>query len=123
MKKFNYPSSNYVVVESILLAEALEVITLNQRGAVVVVNDKGILLGILSDGDVRRALLRGATLATPVSKLINLNVISLSNKESLKDRSKEIFETKTVVNIIPVVDSRNKVVDIIVRNPGVRKES
>jgi len=106
-----------------LLAEALEVITLNQRGAVVVVNDKGILLGILSDGDVRRALLRGATLATPVSKLINLNVISLSNKESLKDRSKEIFETKTVVNIIPVVDSRNKVVDIIVRNPGVRKES
>ena len=106
-----------------MLAEALEVVTLNQRGAVVVANDKGILRGILSDGDIRRALLRGATLVTPISKLINLNVISLSNKESLKDRSKEIFETKTVVNIIPVVDSRNKVVDIIVRNPGVRKES
>ena len=123
MKKFDYQSSNYVVVESILLAEALEVVTLNQRGAVVVANDKGILRGILSDGDIRRALLRGATLVTPISKLINLNVISLSNKESLKDRSKEIFEAKTVVNIIPIVDSKNKVVDIIVRNPGVRKES
>ena len=100
----------------------MELITLNQRGAIVVASDKGTLLGILSDGDIRRALLRHATLMTPLSKLINPNVISLSNKEDCEDRSKEIFETKTVVNIIPVVDKDNKIVDVIIRNPGVRKD-
>ena len=122
MKKFNYRKSNYVVVENVSLEEAMEVVTINQRGAVVVVNSKGTLLGILSDGDTRRALLRGATLMTPVSKLINLNAISLSSKANVSKLSEEIFRTNTVVNIIPVVDGKNNVVNIVVRNPNVRKE-
>ena len=122
MTKFNCQNSNYVVTEDISLEGAMEAITLNQRGAVIVVNEKETLLGILSDGDIRRALLRHATLITPLSKLINPNVVSISEKEDHENRTKEIFETKTVVNIIPVVDDKNRVIDIIVRNPGVRKE-
>ena len=119
--KFNYQNSNYIVTENVSLGEAMEVITLNQRGSVVVSSDKGVLLGVLSDGDIRRALLRHATLITPISKLFNPNVISLSNKEDCEVRSKEIFQTKAAVNMIPVVDKYNKLTDVIVRNPGVRK--
>jgi len=122
MTKFDYQNSSYVVMENTSLEEAMEAITLNQRGAVVVVNKKGTLLGILSDGDIRRALLRHATLITPVSKVLNMNVASISNGKNIGATSEEIFNSQTVVNIIPVVDGKNKVIDIIVRNPGVRKE-
>src|SRR3989344_5199258 len=122
MTKFDYQNSSYVVMENTSLEEAMEAITLNQRGAVVVVNKKGTLLGILSDGDIRRALLRHATLITPVSKVLNMNVASISNWKNIGATSEEIFNSQTVVNIIPVVDGKNKVIDIIVRNPGVRKE-
>lgn len=122
MTKFNYKNSNYVVIENVSLKDAMQIITVNQRGSVIVVNNNGTLLGILSDGDTRRALLRGATLMTPISKLVNLNVIGLSDKDNIKKLSEEIFKTNTVVNIIPVVDNKNGVVDVIVRNPGVRKD-
>src|SRR3989344_7610856 len=111
MTKFNYRNSSYVVMEDASLERAMEAITLNQRGAVAVVNNKGMLMGILSDGDIRRTLLRGATLIAPVSKLINLNVISLSGKDDIKRLSEEIFGTNTAVNLIPVVDSKNNVID------------
>ena len=63
-----------------------------------------------------------ATLITPVSKVLNMNVASISNGKNIGATSEEIFNSQTVVNIIPVVDGKNKVIDIIVRNPGVRKE-
>src|SRR5260370_14647001 len=37
----------------------------------LVVNETGHLLGTVTDGDVRRALLRGATLETPVREVMN----------------------------------------------------
>lgn len=121
MISFNLKKSNYVIEEEATLEQAMVAITLNQRGAVVVVDVNGVLLGIVSDGDIRRTLLRHATLIAPVSKALNMNVVFLSNKEDAASRSREIFREKTVVNIIPVVNEDNKVVDIIVRNPEVRK--
>lgn len=122
MNKFDYRNSNYVVSQDVSLEEAMQVITLNQRGAVIAVDDKGTLLGVLTDGDIRRAVLRGATLVTPISKLINMNVVSLPNKDRIRELAEEIFRTSSTVNIVPVVDSTNNVVDVIVRNPSVRKE-
>jgi len=88
MKKFNHQNSSYVVMENVSLEEAMAAITLNQRGAVVVVSGKGTLLGILSDGDIRRALLRHATLITPIAKIINPNVTSISGQEDPTSRSR-----------------------------------
>ncbi len=121
MTSFNLKKSNYVVEEEATLEQVMVSITLNQRGAVVVVDAHGVMLGIVSDGDIRRTLLQHATLIAPVSKALNMNVVSLSNKEDVASRSREIFREKTVVNIIPVVNEDNKVVDIVVRDPEVRK--
>lgn len=122
MDKFNYKNSDYVVSDSVSLEEVMERITLNQRGAVIVVNDNGTLLGILTDGDIRRSLLKHATLITPISKVFNINVISLSKDEEVESRSQEIFNKNTVVNLIPIVEKNNRLVDVIVRNRGSKKE-
>ncbi len=51
------------------LRQALAQIDRNRRGAVLVVDDEGRLVDLLTDGDVRRALLAGVDLDEPVSAL------------------------------------------------------
>jgi len=115
MSKFDFNNSVYVVGEESSIGEAMEKITLNRRGAVLVANKDGVLIGVVSDGDIRRSLLSQATMITPVAKVLNMNAVSISKDEDTAERSQNIFSEKTVVNIIPVVDGKNKIVDIIVR--------
>jgi dTDP-glucose pyrophosphorylase len=53
------------------LREVLETITKNSRQAVVVVDADGRLAGLVTDGDLRRAILRGVSLASPVAGVMN----------------------------------------------------
>ncbi|MFA6416205.1 MAG: CBS domain-containing protein [Candidatus Paceibacterota bacterium] len=116
MSKFDFNKSAYVIDEEASIGEAMEKITLNKRGAVLVVKKDAVLMGIVSDGDIRRSLLKQATMITPISKILNMNVVSISKDEAVTERSQIIFSTKTVVNIIPIIDSENKVVDVVVRS-------
>lgn len=51
------------------LREAIEQIDRNRRGVVVVVDAERRLTDVLTDGDVRRAILKGTALDTPVTAL------------------------------------------------------
>jgi dTDP-glucose pyrophosphorylase len=53
------------------LMAAVRAIEFSRRRIAVVVDDEGYLLGTLTDGDVRRCLLDGGTLATPVARAMN----------------------------------------------------
>lgn len=53
------------------LVDAVRAIENSRRRTAVVVGDDGRLLGTLTDGDIRRCLLAGGTLQTPVSQAMN----------------------------------------------------
>lgn len=53
------------------LVEAVRAIEASRRRIAIVIADDGRLLGTLTDGDVRRCLLAGGTLDTPVSEAMN----------------------------------------------------
>jgi dTDP-glucose pyrophosphorylase len=55
------------------LREALKVIDATGAGMSLVVDESRRLLGTLSDGDVRRALIQGASLESPTSAVLNPN--------------------------------------------------
>ena len=69
----------YLVRENINLTEALQKITINRDRHVIVVNNKGIAVGILSDGDIRRAILKKNKLTTKISKIYNKNLRKWKN--------------------------------------------
>ncbi|MDH4188030.1 MAG: hypothetical protein OEV08_13645, partial [Nitrospira sp.] len=56
-----------------LLVEAVRAIEVSRRRIAVVAADDGRLMGTLTDGDVRRCLLAGGSLETPVSEAMNRN--------------------------------------------------
>ena len=47
---------------------------------ILVVDKNKKLLGTITDGDIRRGLLKGFNLSTPVTKVLRKNFFSISNK-------------------------------------------
>jgi arabinose-5-phosphate isomerase len=70
-----------VVKHSLSLPESIVEITSKRLGATCVVDDSGRLVGIITDGDLRRLLQR----TTDISKLTALNVASKNPKTIRKD--------------------------------------
>ncbi len=116
MTKKNIKNSPYVILENDSLQRAMEIITHNQRGSVVVVNKKWRVMGVLADGEIRRAIIKGATPNTPVIKILNVNFISISPYADKYIKNPNIIlSNHPNINIIPVTDKDNKLIDIIIR--------
>jgi len=113
--------SSFVISKDASIEKAMGAITDNQRGSVVVVDESWHLRGIVSDGDIRRGMLRGATILTPVSKVVNMNPVTLLKNDSMLKESERIFEKESSINILPVVNKDNVLIDVIVRDPQKRK--
>jgi arabinose-5-phosphate isomerase len=77
--------TNPVVSENATLADALAVITRFNLGGTCVVDSAGLLVGIITDGDVRRIQQRfavdggtvGEMMATPVARLMTVNPVAV----------------------------------------------
>ncbi|WP_338647723.1 nucleotidyltransferase family protein [Flavobacterium sp. KS-LB2] len=84
---------------------------LAQDAILFVVNKENKLLGSLTDGDVRRALIKGVTINKIVDGIIQLHPKFI--KKGDQDIKKIIEYRKGNFRILPVVDSELKVVNVI----------
>ena len=100
----------YIVKSTASLRDALALIEENRHRSLIVVSEKGAVVGTLSDGDARKALLKNHLLVTPVSDVMNTNFICLREDERAK--AKELFE-KARIFLIPIVDAKAKLVDVL----------
>lgn len=91
------------------LKEAMEAITANLRGIIFVTKNQKVI-GVLSDGDIRRALLRGTTFLAPVSSIMSLS-FAFSKTRDKKTVKKIMLEKK--INAVPVLDQELRLVDLI----------
>lgn len=114
-------NSNYVIMGTASLKQAMEAITYNHRGCIVVVGQTWEVIGVASDGDIRRAMVKGATTETPVEKVVNMNCLVVKKGE-VKDPEK-FFADNPHNNVIPVVNDKNKLVDVLVRGGAYKDET
>jgi dTDP-glucose pyrophosphorylase len=83
----------------------------------LVVDSDGLLCGTVTDGDVRRALLRGVTLESPVEDCMHVDFVA---GRAGDDRSNEALlgTGQRPVTFLPVLDSEGVVVEVLVRDVG-----
>lgn len=77
---------------------------------VLIVNDNNQLAGTVTDGDIRRGLLKGLSLASPIEEIIIKNPFVVT-----PDFSRDlVVELMTANNIqqIPIVDKKNKIIGL-----------
>lgn len=102
---------NFIIHEKASIIQALEMINENLKGTVVVVDRDGRIKGTLTDGDIRRALLKGVTINESIESIYCKNCKYI-NEAYDGDYINLLMEVDKI-KLIPVVDMDNKVVNII----------
>lgn len=110
------PVTNEITPASVLdpqdpLRVAVEKIKSNGHGLCVVIDPDKTVVGTITDGDCRRALLRGETLDSPVHRIMNSRFIAISESFS----NEQIISLMDINDIrqIPVVDNLKRLTKII----------
>ncbi|MBM3349481.1 MAG: CBS domain-containing protein [Betaproteobacteria bacterium] len=82
----------------------------------LVVSEDGALLGTLTDGDIRRGLLRGMNLESPIDSIVHRNAIVVSTSIN-PDMAFRIMQANKIRQL-PVVDSERRVVGLHLLEAG-----
>ena len=101
-----------LIAPNTTIREAMKLLDKTSQGCLVVVDDEEKLLGTLTDGDLRRAILAGNGFSISIQSIYNKNPYTLKIAAYTKEEAENLLRTKKV-NLIPIINSDNRVVDLI----------
>jgi CBS domain-containing protein len=107
MTKLNL--EKYTISDTQLIEDAIEVIEMNHSRCVIVVNNDQKVVGVISEGDVLRSILKGVSIKSSVRQIMITNFKYLTTKDDEKISS--IF--KKGITLIPILDHNHKVIEVI----------
>ena len=108
-------SENPVVKGTVTVTEALFVITDKGLGAVSVVDENDIMIGLLTDGDIRRGLSKGMDfLKRPVTELMTRDPKFIT-RDKLAAQALHIMESHKPkpITVLPVIDKERHVIGLL----------
>lgn len=102
------------------VVEAMQKIDSNARGILFVVNGNRKLLGVVTDGDIRRWLIKTGNLQEKIEHLMNHTPMVICRKDI---GSAQELMRKRVITALPVVNTRGALTDIVFReeNPYIEQ--
>jgi len=94
------------------IRQAMKKLTNSGEKCLVIVDKKNILLGTLSDGDLRKAILKGNSMTATINDIYQQKpTVLVKGKYRIED-AKQLF-TQNKFDIIPVVDENGKLSDVL----------
>lgn len=103
----------YVIKEHFSVKEALVKVENNHFGMIFISSDSGEIIGLATDGDIRRALLRGVSLDDMIIKCANKEFLWADISSSRENLIKKLDGH---INFLPLLDSKKNLKTIISRN-------
>lgn len=100
-----------IVTESQTLLETMKIIDDSSMQFAVVVDGEQRLLGTVTDGDIRRGILRGEGLEVPITSIMNVNPISAKSGQK-QYKYKQLMKSK-MLKQLPIVNESNTIIDIL----------
>lgn len=103
----------YVINRNESVQDALSLIDDNHLGFVLIKDELDRIIGIVTDGDIRRSILKGVSLVDQIFCCINNNFISAS-----EDTPRELLlkQLDHKIKVIPILDNDSKLVSIVTRD-------
>jgi len=92
------------------LRDAMENLDISNSKICLIVNDSDELIGTLSDGDIRRALLYGKNLGSPVTCALNRNPVTVREDTKYTELLKTALSLK--IQHLPKIDTGGKVIGL-----------
>jgi len=95
------------------LREVIVTMTKNPLGAVCVVNEDGTLAGLITDGDLRRALfahpLEAAMATLRAARIMTARPVTCAESVTLQDALTLMEDRPSQISVLPVVDGANRI--------------
>lgn len=106
--------SQYIIESTASIIEAMKKIDSNRKGFLIVVDSAGKVLGTLTDGDIRRALIRSNTLNGTIQDIYTKDFTHIGVKDTLP-QVVESFK-KEGVDFLPVLDDNKRLCNVITKS-------
>lgn len=100
---------DFMVPESATLLDAVEVIDNNHSRCAMVMSGEKVV-GIISEGDIMRALLRGADIHAPLAEYANPSFKFLERRDHAK--ALELFR-RHGISLLPVLNRELHLIDVV----------
>lgn len=97
-----------VVASSATVLTALQTIDANRTGIAFVVDELKVVLGVVTDGDIRHALARGKSLNSPIAEIMTRNFV-FGREEMSAAELRATLPGRT--RIMPILDADHRLVD------------
>lgn len=94
--------------------DALKRIDANKQGFVVVVDGQNVVQGVLTDGDIRRAFIRGCTEFESLSTIFTKHARTVQVSDGF-EKVTELFKNQAI-KFLPIVDDEKHLVNIITKS-------
>jgi len=101
-----------LIQNDVSIIEALKLLDETSDKVLFVVDQGNQLLGALTDGDIRRYLLKGKSLDDNITEVYNKNPISILGKDYIRNNVRCLF-LKYKLSSLPIVDEGNRVINIV----------
>jgi len=107
-----YKLNNFIISKNKSVKDALKLIDKNGEKTCFVINDKKKLIGSITDGDIRRKILKKReNLNQKIYKFCNKKTIYFFQNKIKYKKIKSVFLKKRI-EIIPILDKTKKIIDL-----------
>lgn len=103
--------NNYCVKQNYTIKEVIETIDESRNRNAIVLNDNDKVIGVISQGDIIRALCSGKNLYSNVEGIINNDFLYMNSLDM--EQAYKLFR-KLKITLLPVVDDDFKLQSVIV---------
>ncbi len=110
LKPVLHPIERILVPENASILDAIRIIDAGAQQITIAVDNDGRLLGVITDGDVRRAILRGIDLASPASQIINTQPKVCRISATFEEIVRTLNHDR--ISRLPVVDDKGLLVGL-----------
>ncbi|WP_375105675.1 nucleotidyltransferase family protein [Lysinibacillus fusiformis] len=100
-----------IVNQNHTLLETMKVIDDSSLQFAVIVDEEQHLLGTVTDGDIRRGILRGEGLDVKITSIMNPNPITAKSGQRYH-KYKQLMKSK-MLKQLPIVDENNRIINIL----------
>lgn len=114
-------SADLLAAETDTVADAIRKMNENSQQVVCVVDDTQRLLGIVNDGDIRRKLLDGIGLDSPLSEVMNRS--PLTSREQTSSPELQAFLLHNKISQVPIVDEGGILVGLVTQQSLLEAET
>ncbi|MAM05820.1 MAG: sugar kinase [Flavobacteriales bacterium] len=101
---------DYIVNRNENLNDVLKKIDKNEHGTIFI-EDNMVIIGLATDGDIRRKLIKENKLTIKIYDCMNTNFIYLLEKDATKENILKLLDTR--IRIIPILNNKKHLVSVV----------